>query len=177
MMPNGALDNPVVSNAIVNGSEGNIPEAARRLDNNNWVLGLRTYATVAQQQACGWYLVVDVVKPADTPTHTYDRTLTLPAGIPTVTWVQRAKSAQEIANATADANTAVLAANPQTEIIDVLLAAIAALQVVRDTANATINGAPASYIKDVAQQQQVIARRCLRVARTVYGVLDSTAGI
>ncbi len=78
---------------------------------------------------------------------------------------------------TVEVNSAVLSANPQTEIIDVLLAAIAALQVVRDTANATINGAPASYIKDVAQQQQVIARRCLRVARTVYGVLDSTTGI
>lgn len=162
----------VISNTVQ--SEGGLPASARRLDNQAWVLGLPV-ATVGLQQACGYYLVVDVTQPTD-PTFAYDRSITLPGGVPTVTWTQRAKTPAEVAADTANTNQTTLRANPQTDIIDVLIAAIAALQVVRDTPNATINGAPASYLKDVAQNAQTIARRVVRLARLDLGVLDSTAG-
>lgn len=77
-------------------AEGGLPHSARRLDTQDWVLGLRD-APEALQQACGYYKVTDTPRPADTATDTHDRTLTLPAGAPTVTWVKRPKTADELA--------------------------------------------------------------------------------
>jgi hypothetical protein len=73
-----------------------VPQSARRLDTGQWVLGLRD-ASVATQQACGWFAVNDVARPADTDTTTHDRSVELVAGAPTVVWTERALSDDELA--------------------------------------------------------------------------------
>lgn len=87
-------------------SEGGLPASARRLDTDQWLMpnGGLTNASTAEQQACGYYLVTDTARPDDTATKTSDRSLTLVAGVPTVTWTQRDKTADEITAATASTN-------------------------------------------------------------------------
>lgn len=74
---------------------GRLPQAARRLDTGQWVLGLPN-ATVELQQACGWYAVTDTSRPADTDTATHDRTVELVEGTPTVVWTERPKTQAEL---------------------------------------------------------------------------------
>jgi hypothetical protein len=84
----------ITANTIT-AESGRVPQSARRLDTGQWVLGLRD-APVSLQQACGWFAVVDVARPADTPTTTNDRSLELVNGTPTVVWTQRPKTADEL---------------------------------------------------------------------------------
>lgn len=86
---------------------GRLPGAARRLDTREWVMGLAT-APTDLQQACGWYAVTDTTRPADDATTTYDRSITIQNGVPTVTWTARAKTAPELANDTANTNRATI---------------------------------------------------------------------
>lgn len=74
---------------------GPAPKSARRLDNGAWVLGLRD-ASAELQQACGWYEITDTAQPADTDTTTHDRSVDLVAGVPTVVWTERDKTADEL---------------------------------------------------------------------------------
>ena len=76
-------------------SVGRLPRAARRLDDDAWVLGLPD-ATVAVQQACGWWAVTDVPRPADTATATFERTVEFVAGTVTVVWTERPKTQAEL---------------------------------------------------------------------------------
>ena len=76
---------------------GRLPNSARRLDNERWVLGLRT-APAELQQVCGWYEIADTKRPAETATTTSDRSVELVAGVPTVVWTERPKTAQELFN-------------------------------------------------------------------------------
>lgn len=155
----------VISNAIQ--SEGGLPASARRLDNQAWVLGLPT-ATVALQQACGYFLVTDVAQPSDTATKTYDRSLTLVAGVPTVTWTQRDKTAQEIANATSISNRDDLLAQATAAMItlqgyidqpDVNVASLAQAQTV------------CRGLQDAIQFEAQVLRRLIRLAASL---LDGT---
>lgn len=95
----------VISNAIQ--SVGGLPASARRLDTQEWVMGLAN-ADPTFQQACGYYPVTDVPRPADTATTTFDRSVTLVAGVPTVVWTERPMTAPELANATANTNRATI---------------------------------------------------------------------
>ena len=74
---------------------GQLPRSARRLDTNQWVLGL-SKADTATQEACGWYEVTEVSKPADTDTTTHDRSIELVDGTPTVVWTERDKTEDEL---------------------------------------------------------------------------------
>lgn len=47
--------------------------------------------------AHGWYQVVQTPRPADTETHTHDRSVELVGGVPTVVWTQREWAPDEIA--------------------------------------------------------------------------------
>ena len=96
-----------VTSGTVQAESGRVPFAARRIDNANWVLGLPD-APVNLQQACGWFAVVDVARPADTPTTTHDRSVELVANVPTVVWTSRAKTPDELAADTATANNATI---------------------------------------------------------------------
>lgn len=73
---------------------GRIPDSARRLDNGRWVLGLRD-AAEEFQKSCGWFVITETQRPEDTETATYDRSVELVNGTPTVVWVQREKTQTE----------------------------------------------------------------------------------
>lgn len=53
---------------------------------------------------CGFVVVEETARPADTGSDTFDRTLTFPGGVPTVTWVQRPKTGAELAAEQSQAN-------------------------------------------------------------------------
>lgn len=92
----------VIDNTISD-ERGRPPVSARRLDTGEWVLDLPN-AHWSRQRATGWWQVTDTARPADTATATYDRTVTLVDGTPTVTWVERPWTADELAARTAQAN-------------------------------------------------------------------------
>lgn len=148
----------VISNTV-QAESNNLPASARRLDTGAWVMGLAT-APVALQQACGYYQVVDTARPADTQTDTYDRTITLPAGVPTVTWVQRAKTAGELAADTSNTNNTTL----RTQADAAIEANIAYLAI----------GTPTNL--QVIAQVRALTRHINGVIRLVIGKLDSTSG-
>jgi hypothetical protein len=85
-------------------SVGGLPRAARRLDTGEWVLGFNEYADEATRVACGYVKVVDAVKPADTGTGTFVRSLELVDGVPTVVWSERQFTADELAGKRAQDN-------------------------------------------------------------------------
>jgi hypothetical protein len=93
----------VIDNAIQ--SEGRLPLSARRLDTQEWVMGLAA-AGVTLQRACGYYEVVDTPRPADTATTTWDRSLVLETIRPTVRWTERPYTQQELDNRTSSINAA-----------------------------------------------------------------------
>ena len=100
----------VIDGQIV--ATGSLPAAARRLDTGQWVLNLAD-APVEIREACGWYDVVDVERPPDTDTTTFDRTVEIVDGVPTVVWTERAKTDDEL--------------NPPTDPVAALQAQIDAL--------------------------------------------------
>lgn len=75
-------------------SVGGLPNAARRLDTGEWVLGLAD-APDSLRVACGWYPVTDTARPADTADTTHDRTIDVVDGTPTVVWTARPKTTEE----------------------------------------------------------------------------------
>jgi hypothetical protein len=85
-------------------SVGGLPRAARRLDTGEWVLGFNEYADEATRVACGYVRVVDAVKPTDTDTVTFVRSLELVDGVPTVVWSEREFDKDEIAGKRVQAN-------------------------------------------------------------------------
>lgn len=101
-MPSYAL---VVANAIQ--SEGPLPLSARRLDTQQWVMGLAS-ASTELREACGYREVVDTARPADTTTQIQVRSLTLQSNVPTVTWTPRNKTQAELDADTQITNTGTL---------------------------------------------------------------------
>jgi hypothetical protein len=85
-MPSYAL---VIANVIQ--SEGPLPLSARRLTDQAWVMGLAT-APVELVEACGYFPVVTVARPADTATHKQVRSLAMLAGAPTEVWTATPKT-------------------------------------------------------------------------------------
>lgn len=93
----------VVDDAVV--STGRLPASARRLDTQEWVMGLAT-ATVDLQQACGYLEVDEPARPTVTAQQTFDPdTIELVAGVPTRVFHVRAKTQAELDADTADADT------------------------------------------------------------------------
>lgn len=145
----------VIGNAIQ--SEGSLPSSARRLDTDQWVLGLPD-ASVSLQRACGWYVVAETARPADTATLTTDRSLTLVGGVPTVTWTSRNKTAQEIADTTGITNRATLVSQADGALAtNTTYIALASPSTAQNTAQ----------IKALSQQMN-------KVIRLVIGKLDGT---
>lgn len=148
---------------------GGLPNSARRLDTGAWVMGLAA-APVDLQQACGWFEVVDAPRPADTATTTFDRSVELIAGVPTVTWTERAKTPTELdAEATA-ANSDTLRTQVR-DSIATLRTSIDSLQAITDKANNQINAADT---KDVAREARRIARQVIALSRLLVGALESS---
>ena len=110
-------------------------------------------------------------KPADTATDTHDRTIELVDDVPTVVWVQRPWTREELA----EKNKEALRSDPQVQI-DALITSVVALQAILARTNADINSNPAAVIKDVTRELLTVTRRLVRLARLQLGALDSTEG-
>lgn len=147
----------VIDNTIR--SLGSLPRSARRLDNGAWVLGLREYGTVETQQACGYFAVVDTVKPADTATTTHERSVELLDGTPTVVWTERAKTPDELASETAKRNDSTVRQQAEAALVDLRTIA---------QSSGTLTGA------QLSNAVRVIARACIGLIRLQLGKLDAT---
>lgn len=73
-------------------------------------------ATDADLATVGWYPVTATPRPPDTPTTTFDYSVTLVASVPTETWTARAKTQAELDAATAAANAATLRADTTADL-------------------------------------------------------------
>ena len=163
---------------------GNPPE--KWYDGTRW-WDLRTLdaATLA---TAGWYLVSETNRPADTATHKYVASYTFTSNTVVQSWVQTAKTPQEIAADTVTVNYNDLLAkiptalaNNQTAITN-LQTAVAALNTIsgqswanqaqRDTAlknNAT-------HTATIGQHAIALTRQNNALMRIIGNLLDSTSG-
>jgi hypothetical protein len=134
-----------------------------------WDLRSRNTATLA---TVGWFPVTEATRPADTASTTWDQVFTPAGSVVVQSWVERAKTAEEIAAALADTNAAALLAGVAAEITRIetqigLADAIAG----STTPKSTINADPGAYIKDLAKMVKRIGNaniRALRIAGSRY---------
>lgn len=105
-------------------------------------------------------------RPPDTATSTWESQTVEVAGVPTVQWIERLWTQEELeARAAEEARQAAGAA--VRSIKSDIQAERARLQAVLDTPNSTINGSPASHVKEVARASLRIANAALDLARYV----------
>jgi hypothetical protein len=152
---------------------GPLPQSARRLDNGNWVMGIRD-APLELQQACGYFAVVRVDRPADTPTTTWERSVVLVAGVPTETWTERAKTQAEIDAQTAETNrqTIIDAVRQQMSNLDAVIADMDAYLAMTSRTNAQV----AAQVVDLCQAVRAMARNQRRLIRLAAQDLVSGSG-
>ena len=134
-------------------------------DGGRW-WDLRDSAVLTEWKSTyNWVEVIEVPRPADTATDTYNNvTVELVDGVPTQVWTSRPWTAEELAQQAADKLTANNEATVGNKIVTV---DIPAMKAILDTTNATINGGPAPYIKD-------IVRAVRRLDRKVQRLLEAT---
>jgi hypothetical protein len=113
----------------------------------------------ATYAAAGWLPVTDTERPADTATDTFDRSVTLVAGVPTVTWTQRPWTVEELAARTEAAN--------EVTITTGIAADLAVMAAIIAQTNADLKTDPSQEIKD-------LARAIRRLDRKVARILDAT---
>jgi hypothetical protein len=137
------------------------------------------YATDEQLAAIGILPVVDVERPADTATHTTERSVELVAGVPTVVWTPRPWTADELAARTRTANTAALT---DLQVLEAKIAEIKTFLTDPDVVaaenqpNATALTAQQQnrFNKAVARQLRRNANMDVRLFRYVFGQLHAT---
>jgi hypothetical protein len=137
------------------------------------------YATDEQLAVLGILPVVDTPRPADTATHTTERSVELVAGIPTVVWTSVAWTAAELAQRARSANAAALTD------LQALQAKIAEIKTFLTDADVVAaenqpNATPLTaqqqnrFNKAVARQLRRNANMDVRLFRYVFGQLHAT---
>jgi hypothetical protein len=116
------------------------------------------YATDEQLADLGILPVVDVPRPADTDTHTFERSIELVAGVPTVAWTQRAWTVDELTARTAATNERTI----RTEVEQ----ALADLRLITGSSG-TLTAA------QLSNAVRLLARVLIRVIRFQLGKLDA----
>lgn len=155
------------------------PTSARRLDTGEWVLGLRA-AAVELQEACGYFQVTDTARPSDTPTTTFDNTVELVQGVPTVVWVERPKTSAEQAETAAATNHQTIEAAITAALVqlDAIINSPAIPAVPSGTMTAAQLSNEVRSLRNSAQQTraavQDIARTLKRTIRLVRGDFTGT---
>ena len=91
----------VVDDEIV--SVGLMPKAARNIDSGDWILPYNGIWSDSERTAAGYYKVSQTERPEDTATDTFDRSLEIVDGVPTVIWTQRPMTQDELDAAAAKA--------------------------------------------------------------------------
>jgi hypothetical protein len=160
----------VVDDTIV--KVGNRPKAWRNHT------GLQ-YATDEQLAALGILPVVEVERPADTDTHTIERSIELVVGVPTVVWTQRAWTVDELTDRTRAANQAALS---DLQVLQAKIAEIKSFLTDPDVVAAENqpNATPLTaaqqnrFNKAVARQLRRNANLDVRLFRYVFGQLHAT---
>ena len=113
-----------------------------------WDLRSRDEATLA---AVGWFPVTEATKPADTASTTWDAVYTPAGSVVVQSWVERPKTAEEIASALAVANSST--------IRQLLNDTMPTLDTITNTSNAAMTGnTAAAAIKDEARALRRIIR-------------------
>lgn len=156
-----------VPDAAILGVTYTLPPAARRLSDGAWLCPPDGQWTTTQAETCGWYQVVDVPRPDDTPTTTHDLTVQLVDGTPTVVWVERPMTPDETTDYAADSNrqTVITAVR---DAMDTLALVINDMTTYRDLPNPT-SGQALAQVSDLCQAVTVMARnqrRLIRLAAT-----------
>ena len=154
---------------IINGevtATGNPPTAARDLTTGQWVTPPGGVWTPEAAAACGWHEVTETPRPEPVEGGVHESAVELVDGLPVRVWTWRAWTAEEIA-----AQEAAAAYEAQRLLVKAIITDLRAekarAQTVIDTANATINASPASYIKDTARASKRIADAAIDLARYV----------
>jgi hypothetical protein len=121
-----------------------------------WFDGLRWWdfrnATESYYNEAGWQLVVETTRPDDTATHTSDRTVELINDVPTVVWVVRPLSVDELSNNQQTLNRSTL----ETRAGNALTANNNFIAIASPT-----NAQAAAYLKTVAKELNAIIRLIL----------------
>ena len=127
--------------------------------------------TIAEQEAAGWTVIEDVPQPADTAQTIHDLVITTTAeGIPTITWVPRQKTNEELTReAVARQIDDLNALLGTTGVIDQTT-----LRGIKATANADINASPAKYIKALADILIALVQAERRASRTIARRFENT---
>lgn len=141
----------IIDNTIQ--STGRLPESARRIDTDEWVMGLDT-APPDLLAATGWAEVVDTPRPDDTTTTTHDHSVELVNGTPTVVWTERAKTQDELDAETQQTNEGTLNQRADTAIGD--------LRTIRDSSGNLTNAQLSSAVRAIAGAGIVIIRLLIR---------------
>jgi len=133
-----------------------------------WFDGIRfwDFREEPPDPSTGWLPVVETPHPGNTEFSTYSRKLELIDGVPTVVWVEFAKSPIELEQQIRDANTRLLREELQQQIMALILA-VNDLNAITDLTNTAINQNPAQTIKVLARVCKTIARQTARIARIV----------
>lgn len=115
-------------------------------------------ATVDDQRAAGYYAILtDPPKPPDTATTTHNRSFDVASG--SIVWVERAKTADEVARSTATANESLLRQQVADHLADLRLIA---------GSSGTLTGV------QLSNAVRVLARGQIRLIRLAVGLLDGT---
>lgn len=114
---------------------------------------------------CGFVPIVDTARPTDTTIVTYDRSVTLVAGVPTVQWTQRPKTQPELDADKAVSNEATIG----TYLADAI-ATGGTLDVIIGTAALSLTQADLrtlqQQVKDLARIERRLVKKLLRLLDT-----------
>lgn len=126
--------------------------------------------TPEEKATAGWILVPETPKPPDTPTDTYDMTVTQTPEGPAMSWTQRPKTNEELTRE---------AVARQIDDLNALLGTSGVidqttLRRLKATANADINASPAKYIKALADILIALVQAERRASRTIARRFEST---
>lgn len=146
-----------VTSGTVDRERGTAPTEGTRQDTGQTVSGIQP-TDLATLAACGWHPVTNTARPADTPTDTYERSVTNQAGTWTETWTARPWTQAELDAQTADSN--------RTTIEQQADAALAANTTFINIASPT-NAQNAAQIKALTRQNN-------KLIRLAIGRLDGT---
>jgi hypothetical protein len=167
--------------AATSTERGALPKADRRTDTGQWVCPVNGIWTQAEYESCGWRLVVDVARPSSTASD-WTRSISLPGGVPTVTWTSRPWTQAELDQQVLAANGVTLRQRAETALagnaaaIATLPAAATALATATTNCN-TIIAASVTTVANAATQIDNLAAEIKRVVTVVEGLTTQTGRV
>lgn len=125
--------------------------------------------TPEQLAAIGWYMIEDVPKPSDTNLITYDMKIDEVDGIPTITWIERAKTVEE--KIKDDVLVQIDTLNSLLGVSGVI--DLTTLRGIKAIANTDINSSPAKYLKAIIDIVIKLVKAERKTSRLIARRFDS----